>query len=471
VGSVSVIMCCVVGCPSDGPALGPDHHGVAHVSLLEALQEAWPPAEDAPVNGYRRMALASTRPLVAMSLGSTGERGLAVVVAQGPFGRLTLAPLVREGTGWRRARPRDGASAALVAALASGRALDAGFELVSLAPVGALHGERAIGVDQTNESVVVGGSVVVKWLAEPALRPAAVPDLQAHLAAVRYRGVPRPLGSLVWSDATRQRATLAFLTEWLPDARDGWDWCVQDLLEHLDHLPGGCPADCAAMSSPAELGRLTAGLHLALATPSDVIPMPSVPADAAAIRAWAHSALGALEDALDLLPIADRSVLAVRAPGIRDWITEMTDVPSTVIQHIHGDLHVGQVLRSERGLAVIDLDDDISIDVVDRGRPLPVARDVAQMSCSLDHVGRVADLRTAGTAVGAIEGWIRQGQVDFLDAYRDGLRDGGRADLLDERLLKPMTAERICRELVYAARVLPRWLYAPMGTLRHSFPG
>ncbi len=463
-------MCRIVGRPSDGPTLGPDRQGVVHVSLLEALQEAWPPAEDAPVNGYRRMALASTRPLVATSLGSSGGRGLAVVVAAGPFGRLTLAPLVREGTGWRRARPRDGASAALVTALAAGQALDAGFELVRLATVGQLQGERAIGVDQTNESVVVGGSVVVKWLAEPALRPATVPDLQAHLAVVGYRGVPRPLGSLVWSDTSGRQAILAFLTEWLPDARDGWDWCVQDLLEHLDHQPGTCPVDCGATTSPGELGRLTAGLHLALATPSRVIPAPSMPADATAIGTWASSALGALEDALDLLPIDARSDLAIRAPRLRAAIGQLDAIRSTLIQHIHGDLHVGQILRSERGLAVIDLDDDISIDVADRGLPLPVARDVAQMTCSLDHVGRVADLRTGGTVIADIERWIRAAQTDFLDAYRGGLREGGRPELLDERLLGPMTAERICRELVYAARVLPRWLYAPMGTLRRTFP-
>ena len=320
-------MCRVAGCPSDGPTLGPERQGVAYVSLLEALQEAWPPAEDAPVNGYRRLALASTRPVVAMSLGSSGGRGLAVVVAKGPFGRLTLAPLVREGSGWRRARPRDGASAALVTALATHQALDAGFELVKLAPVGQLQGERAIGVDQTDKSVVVGGSVVVKWLAEPALRPAAVPDLQAHLAAVGYQGVPRPLGSLVWSDEAGRRATLAFLTEWLPDARDGWDWCVQDLLEHLDHQPGSCPADCGAMASPGELGRLTAGLHLALATPSEVIPTPAMSADAASIGTWASSALGALEDALDLLPIDARAELAIRAPRLRTWIGEMGEHP------------------------------------------------------------------------------------------------------------------------------------------------
>ena len=66
----------------------------------------------------------------------------------------------------------------------------------------------------------------------------------------------------------------------------------------------------------------------------------------------------------------------------------------------------------------------------------------------------------------AIEDWIGGAQRDFLAAYRAALADAGRPELLDERLLGPLTAERICRELVYAARVLPRWLYAPMGTLR-----
>ncbi len=202
--------------------------------------------------------------------------------------------------------------------------------------------------------------------------------------------------------------------------------------------------------------------------PSRVIATPSITADAQVIGTWSRSALGALEDALDLLPIEARSELAIRAPRLRAWMGEMTDVGSTPIQYIHGDLHVGQVLRSGRGLAVIDLDDDISIDVADRGQPLPVARDVAQMTCSLDHVGRVAALRTGGTATTDIEGWIQRAQTDFLDTYRDSLRDAGRPELLDERLLQPMTAERICRELVYAARVLPRWLYAPMGTLRRT---
>jgi maltokinase len=88
------------------------------------------------------------------------------------------------------------------------------------------------------------------------------------------------------------------------------------------------------------------------------------------------------------------------------------------------------------------------------------------MTGSLDHVGRVADRRTGGDATEPIERWIGQAQTAYLDAYRAALADAGRTELLDERLLEPLTAERICRELVYAARVLPRWLYAPMGSLQ-----
>ena len=309
-----------------------------------------------------------------------------------------LAPLVREGTRWRRARPRDGASAALVEALSSAIELDDGFRLHRLGPVGRLRGERAIGVDQTNESVVVGSAVVVKWLADPALRPAQVADLQEHLAAIGYAGVPRPLGSLVWSPSADLQATLAFFTEWLPEARDGWDWCVQDLLEHLEHGAGGCTPTCRALTFPSALGRLTAGLHVALATPSGVIEQPCSQVGADALLAWAEATLGALDTALELLSGDALIELRARADVIRRRIRSLGDVSATPVQRIHGDLHVGQILSSPRGLAVIDVDDDISIDVADRGRPLPAARDVAQMTCSLDHVGRVAMRRTPEAA-------------------------------------------------------------------------
>ena len=164
-----------------------------------------------------------------------------------------LAPLVRERSdlapgspaGWRIGRARGGARVGTPArATASG--------CTGLGPSRPLRGERAIGVDQTNESVVVGSAVVVKWLAEPALRTAD--------GAPTSRRTSRPSGSPACRarsaslDLDRRhgmQAPLAFFTEWLPGARDGWDWCVQDLLAHVSHVPEGCDGACER--SPSRL--------------------------------------------------------------------------------------------------------------------------------------------------------------------------------------------------------------------------
>jgi maltokinase len=41
----------------------------------------------------------------------------------------------------------------------------------------------------------------------------------------------------------------------------------------------------------------------------------------------------------------------------------------------------------------------------------------------------------------------------------------------DARLLAAFEVEQECRELVYAARFLPRWRYAPLATLRARYGG
>ena len=101
----------------------------------------------------------------------------------------------------------------------------------------------------------------------------------------------------------------------------------------------------------------------------------------------------------------------------------------------------------------------------------PAARDVAQMTTSLDHVGRVVAERVEGAQVARVGSWIAETTAAFLAAYVAGLESVGRRELFDEALLAPFEVEQECRELVYAARFLPRWRYAPMAALRARFRG
>lgn len=52
--------------------------------------------------------------------------------------------------------------------------------------------ERGFDVDQTNRSVVVGESVVVKWLTPPAPLPQPTPDVFAHLTSVGFTATATP---------------------------------------------------------------------------------------------------------------------------------------------------------------------------------------------------------------------------------------------------------------------------------------
>jgi maltokinase len=295
------------------------------------------------------------------------------------------------------------------------------------------------------------------------------PAILAHLAALGYPNVPRPLGSLTWTAPDGAEVLLALVDGYLPGARDGWDWCVAAVLDHLGHGANGCAGNCAADLAD-ELGALTAGLHVALATPSAVLPVAVTRADASDVVLWRSAAERTMHEAGVLTEGSDGEEVRARLPAMMAALAALSDAVGTPAQRVHGDLHVGQVLRWREGLAVIDFDGNPAVDPATAALPQPAARDVAGMLRSLDHVGRIVDKQTGRRDHAELERWIERSRRRFLSAYRRVLADAGRADLLDERLLPAFEVEQECRELVYAARFLPRWRYAPMAALRAMLP-
>ncbi|HEU4674657.1 MAG TPA: hypothetical protein VFS29_01605 [Motilibacteraceae bacterium] len=418
-----------------------------------APDDLLPTGRDGAVRGPVRL-------LAAFHLG--GGRWAAVV--RTGDGALLGVPLRQaDGARPRRARPGDGVAEALLAALAAAREAqrddDAGWRLTALHPCRAA-GERATDVDQTHESVVVGTppdpAAVVKWGLH--LTPPRAARLLRHLDAVGFRDVPRPLGSLTWRDpGSGAEVLVALAAELLPAAQDGWDWCVDDLLEHLVDPSAGRLRLDAAVAPVGTLGALVARLHRALATPSPVLPVPVAPAGPDAGARWHAAALRALADALALTDGAPGERLAARAGRVRAALAPLASTPpGTRVQQVHGDLHVGQVLRWGGGYAVTDFDGNPVLPATGRDEPQPTERDVAGMLRSLDHVGRIADRRTEGARREEVERWIAAARTAFLAAY----------DLpVDPGLLQAFEVEQELREHVYAARHLPRWQYVPDAAL------
>ena len=122
------------------------------------------------------------------------------------------------------------------------------------------------------------------------------------------------------------------------------------------------------------------------------------------------------------------------------------------------------MLRSGDRFVVTDFDGNPVLTAAQRMLPIPAAMDVAGMAQSLAHAAVVAAKYTAldGSALAAVDGAAR---AAFLEAYSHRLTALGHADLYEPALVRAFRIQQVLREIVYAARHLPRWMYVPDAAL------
>jgi maltokinase len=375
-----------------------------------------------------------------------------VIVADGDD--LAAVPVVRDPAGrWRRAATGDGVAEALLDVLAeeSGTVARGGFTIQSWAQRTAV-GERAVDVDQTNESVIVGDAAVVKWAAHLQEGPHPAPRRIAVLREAGFDGMPTPWGLVTWRSADGEETLAASVDEYLPGAVDGWTWAVEAITAAArDRHPD------RALNAARKVGWLVADLHAALtrtvtvATQRDAIT-------------WRDAALETLDVVCALSDSASAAVARERRDELEAILGGLGTMAGTPVIEGHGDLHVGQVLRSDGRFVVTDFDGNPVLPAQERMRPIPAALDVAGMTQSFAHAAIVAAKYTAldHEPLAEVDALFR---VAFLDAYADRIAASGHADLYDSVALYPFRIQQVLREIIYAVRHLPRWMYVPDAAL------
>jgi maltokinase len=187
-----------------------------------------------------------------------------------------------------------------------------------------------------------------------------------------------------------------------------------------------------------------------------------------AIDAWRQAGLADLEAAL-AIDADDRGDLLAAAPRLRQDLDGLPAAEPVATQATHGDLHVGQLLDGPDGLRIIDFDGSAGRGgSLDRG---PTARDVAHLLVSLELVAEVARGRSDADRGEPLATWTAEARSDLLVAYRTAISVVPTRTSFDERLVGPFVARQLCRELLYADSILPRWRYAPMGAIARLYAG
>jgi maltokinase len=149
---------------------------------------------------------------------------------------------------------------------------------------------------------------------------------------------------------------------------------------------------------------------------------------------------------------------------------------SRYLQRIHGDYHLGQVLKADQGWVVIDFEGEPARALEERRRLASPLQDVAGMLRSFDYaafqplvVGRVPG--PAGGELARFEepaaAWIEANRNAFLDAYLTAAGEHGQALGGDhELLLRAFELDKAVYEVMYEARHRPPWLQIPLGGIR-----
>ncbi|MFJ9416325.1 maltokinase [Streptomyces sp. NPDC101227] len=310
---------------------------------------------------------------------------------------------------------------------------------------------RPIATEQSNSSIVYGDSFILKVFRR--IAPGINPDLELPraLADAKCARVPAPVA---WFEAEAAEAdgeptTLGVLQPYLPGSADGWQLALNALSVRADFT-----------SSARALGHATAEVHTALAQtlPTTELHRPQLAAIAARMT-------GRLEATARAVPL-----LQPYCPRLREAFDALAGIGGDghgwAAQRIHGDLHLGQTLRSadEGRWSLIDFEGEPARPLVERRRPQPALRDVAAMLRSFDYAAR--------SGPGGGDPWSLEWARRTRDAYCQGYAEAGGLDPRSApELMRAYETDKAVYEVLYEARHRPDWLPVPMAAIRRLAAG
>ncbi|GAA3984638.1 phosphotransferase [Actinomadura viridis] len=371
--------------------------------------------------------------------------------------------------------------------------------------------------EQSNTSLIFGDSYICKLFRR--LSPGVNPDLEVNLALTRA-GCAHVAAVRGWIDLEPdggEPVTLGLLSEYLRTATDGWQLAITSVRDWLAHAgpggvgryPGGGPApagtpDVGVPAPPARrgdlgvpwrdgvpggaeeaepdvldpgaaggdfaaeaerLGAATAAVHRDLAVAFGVTPAP-----AGEVRAMAHRMHRQLAEVSAAVPqLAVYTEVIGRA--FDELAEEAVDLP---LQRVHGDYHLGQVMRAETGWVLLDFEGEPARVPAERREMAHPLRDVAGMLRSFEYAARflpAGDSRLSAEASHGLELRARAWADRNRDAFCRGYAEAGGADpAANAVLVRALELDKAVYEIRYEARNRPSWLPVPLRSLAHLAP-
>ena len=310
--------------------------------------------------------------------------------------------------------------------------------------------------EQSNTSLVFGESAIFKVFRR--VSPGPNPDLEvaSALAQLGSSHIAEPFG---WVETRIDGATtvLAILSRYLRAASDGWSLAATSVRDLYATEEGTRAAEAGGdFAGEAErLGAATAQVHRDLA---DAFGRSEL--DPEAIRELAEQMYRRLDMAVATVPELGRFADKV-GDAYSDLAKLIEPVPA---QRVHGDYHLGQVMRTQTGWVVLDFEGEPASPLAQRRARSSPLRDVAGMLRSFDYAARhqlVTHPEAARLAPRAAD-WVRRNGDAFCAGYAAA---GGLDPAQHSVLLRAMLLDKAVYEVIYEARNRPTWVPIPLESI------
>jgi maltokinase len=312
----------------------------------------------------------------------------------------------------------------------------------------------ALTTEQSNTSLVYGDAAIMKVFRR--IEPGLNPDIEIHAELGRLGGrhIAQLLGH-VTAELDDAPWSLAMLQEFMTTATDGWQLAtisVRDLMAEADLHAEEAGGDFAAEAH--RLGVSTAEVHadLAAAFGKAELSADDLEDRAAAMNARLYAA------------ISEVPALAEVEAGLRQAYAELALAAPIIAQRVHGDLHLGQVLRTVHRWIFLDFEGEPAKTISERRELDSPMRDVAGMLRSFDYAARhqLVDVGSTPQSEFRAAEWAARNRSAFCVGYAEA---GGPDPSEAAVLLRAFEADKAVYEAVYEARSRPNWLPIPLASL------
>jgi trehalose synthase-fused probable maltokinase len=375
-----------------------------------------------------------------------------------------------------------------------------------------------LGAEQSNSSVLFGDRLILKVFRRVDRGPNPDVEIGRFLTeSAGFEHVPAVAGTIEYRPRRGAPMSLAIVQQCVANEGDAWSFTLDAVDQYFERIlvipaerrtpppvDGGGLLDMARREAPAEaqgpigaysqaawlLGKRTAEMHLALAGESEdpaFAPEPFTPFYQRSLyqsmRTLTEKTFGLLRRSLKSLPEELRGEgerLAARQDEVLARFRGIVGRRVTALRtRVHGDYHLGQVLRSGADFVIIDFEGEPAVPLSTRRLKRSPLRDTAGMIRSFHYAAHhgLHSLEERGASRRedrpALEPWAEHWYLWVSAAFLRGYLEAaaGAAFLPTEgdeveSLLTVYLLGKAIYELGYELNNRPQWVHLPLAGIR-----